>query len=192
MAKFFLIALILVVSFLVSYPAAAQTPDAPGSFRIQPGDRLTISIYREEDISGSYEIDPSGILAFPLIGEVKVSGLTPNEVRELLVNRLSEYLVRPQLSVRTEESAMKSISVLGNVNKPGTFNYLPGSTLMRLISDAGGFSRAADKKNIRIVRNPGSEEKQVIVVNSLDIINGHIEDPRLEPNDMVFVAESIF
>src|SRR3990167_7440890 len=134
----FLISLFFPSDFIQTVFAA---PEKSNSYKLQAGDRLEITVYREDDLSGVYEIDPAGALTFPLVGEMKVTGFRVDELLERLNWNLRKYLVNPQVSVSRNEATIKSISVLGQVKKPGTFNYTPGLTLMRLVSQAGGFER---------------------------------------------------
>lgn len=177
--------------FVAQKSFAAEETKRISSFQLQPGDRLKVEVFREEDLSGEYEIDPSGRLMFPLIGDIKAAGLTIEELTGELSLKLKKYLVSPQVSVSRSEATIKSISVLGHVTKPGVYDYMPGATLMRLISTAGGFAESANKRKIKIVRMAAGE-KETIVVNGLDIINGNAEDPNLEPGDIIFIPESVF
>lgn len=160
-------------------------------FRLQPGDRIDIQVFREDDMSGTYDIDPSGNLMFPLLGKFQAAGMEMDELAEYLTRMLKKFLVDPQVSVSRAEASIKSISVLGNVSNPGTFDFSPGATLMRLVSEAGGFAKSANKRKVRIVRLE-NDEKISITVNASDIINGKEEDVMLQPGDMIFVPESIF
>lgn len=177
--------------FMPTQAFAEKAANESSSFQLQPGNRLEILVYREDDLSGVYEIGPSGKLTFPLIGEVPAAGLEIDKLREELIARLKKYLVDPQLSISRAEDATKSISVLGHVMKPGVYDYAPGSTLMRLVSTAGGFAESANKRKVKIVRLIQGEKK-VIEINSSDIMNGSIDDPKLESGDIIFVPESIF
>ncbi len=171
-------------------PAFARA-DSSGSFQLQAGDRLEISVYREEDLSGIYEIDPAGTLTFPLIGEIKTAGLRVDELLERLTWNLKKYLVNPQVTISRAEATIKSISVLGQVKKPGAFDYTPGLTVMRVISQAGGFERTANKRKIRVVRMMDGK-KETLMINGSAIINGDEDDTFVEPGDMIFVSEAIF
>lgn len=188
---FFVVVFYLPSLCVVKQAFAVKETSESNSFQLQIGNRLEILIYREDDLSGVYEIDPSGKLTFPLIGEIQVAGLEVEKLREELTSRLKKYLVDPQVSISRAEDTTKSISVLGHVTKPGTYDYAPGSTLMRLISTAGGFAESANKKKIKIIRMVHGEKK-VIVTNGLDIINGTIDDPKIESGDIIFIPESIF
>ncbi len=177
--------------FMLTQAFAEKATNESSSFQLQTGNRLEILVYREEDLSGVYEIGSSGKLTFPLIGEVPAAGLEVDKLREELITRLKKYLIDPQLSISRAEDATKSISVLGHVMKPGVYDYAPGSTLMRLISTSGGFAESANKRKVKIVRLVGGE-KTVIEVNTSDIMNGSLDDPKLQSGDMIFVPESIF
>lgn len=191
MKALFLVTLSFCFLLVVKPTFAADQISESSSFQLQIGNRLKIAVYREEDLSGVYEIDPSGNLTFPLIGEIQAAGLEIENLRAELASRLKQYLVNPQVSISRSEDTTKSISILGHVMKPGIYDYAPGSTLMRLISTAGGFSESANKKKVKIVRIVNGEKK-VIIINSSDIIKGTMDDPKLESGDIIFVPESIF
>ncbi len=178
-------------SFAMQQNLIAKDMGEGNSFRLQPGNRLKIVVYREEDLSGDYEIDPAGKLTFPLIGQTEAAGLEIEKFRTQLIESLKKYLINPQISISRSEGTIKSISILGNVAKPGIYDYTPGSTLIRLISTAGGFSDSANKKKIKIMRMVNGEKK-VVMVNGLEIINGEKDDPGIEPGDIIFVPESVF
>lgn len=189
---------ILVLNFLYTSPAFTASEldfqkeiNEVSSFQVQPGDRLDVLVYREDDLSGVYEVDPAGRINYPLIGEIQAAGLEIEKFREALTVRLKEYLLNPQVSISRAEGNIKSISVLGRVSSPGIYDYIPGSTLMRLISTAGGFADSASKKKIRIIRMVNGA-KQVMEVNASDIIKEGKKDPDIKPGDIIFVPESIF
>lgn len=191
-ALFFIVVSVHFSPFLaIPESLAANETEQASSFQLQPGNRFEVIVYREEDLSGVYEIDPSGKLTFPLIGEIQAAGLNIESFRQQLISSLKKYLVNPQVSISRSEGTIKSISVLGHVVRPGTYDFIPGSTLMRLISTAEGFAESANKKKIKIVRIINGE-KEVIIVNSVDIINGKQDDMKIEPGDIIYVPESIF
>ena len=192
----FTLTYVFFVSLAVAFTARPlfgekEKASQPESFKLQPGDRLQIVVYREDDLSGVYEIDPTGKLTFPLIEGIQGAGLKMEELREMLTSSLKKYLVDPQVSISRAETTIKSISVLGHVAKPGIYDYAPGSTLMRLISEAGGFVELANKRKVRIIRMVHGKKK-VLVVNCLNIIDGKEDDPAIEAGDIIFVPESVF
>lgn len=169
--------------------AEDQLSQAP--YQIQGGDQLAISVYREEDLTGDYQIDPEGFLNFPLVGRILMKGKTLDAARDFLTTGLKKYLINPQVSISRSENLLKSISILGHVKEAGTFDYAPNTTLMRTISQAGGFLPSANKRKVRIVRYINGA-KQSLIINALDIINEDANDVELQPGDMIFVPESIF
>ena len=193
----FIIFLSLIFSCFIVVPAFAEkgkevkVKESVSDYQLEPGNKLEINVYREEDLTGIYEIDPSGNLTFPLIGAIKTSGLSIEQFQAGLVEKLKKYLIDPQLSISRAQGSVRSISVLGHVKTPGIYDYVPGSTLMRLISAAGGFAESANKRKIKVIRII-NETKNVIVVNGVDIIDGKTDDPTIEPGDIIFVPESIF
>jgi polysaccharide export outer membrane protein len=195
----FLRLFLLTALFLVPSVFAEETASGPEkaprasakSFTLQPGDRLTVQVFREKDLTGDYTIDPSGKLMFPLVGEIQAAGLTTEELHRILVEKLRKYLINPHVSLSKAKATIKSISILGHVKKPGTFDYAEGATLMRVISMAEGFAPSANSRKIRIIRTK-DDAKEVIYANAQDIVNGRTEDVELEPGDMIFVPESIF
>lgn len=174
--------------------AAALTPAWAGPAgivdQLQPGDRVEISVFQEEKLSGNYELDSSGQITFPLAGQLTAAGKSPLEFKRILTEALRVYIIHPEVTV-TRLSSGKNISILGRVKNQGAFDYTTGLTLMRLISQAGGFDTSADKKKIRIVRMVEGQ-KQIVYVNASAIINGQEDDPPIQPGDMVFVPESVF
>ena len=171
--------------------AGLEAKEPAVSFQLQAGNRIEVTVYREEDLSGVYEIDPTGNLTFPLIGEIPAAGLEIEDFRALLVLKLKKYLVQPQVTVFRAEGSSKSISVLGHVQSPGVYEYQPGMTLMRVISASGGYAISANKKKTKIIRNRNGK-KEVSTVNAMKIIDGTTNDPSVESGDIVFVPESIF
>lgn len=158
---------------------------------LQPGERLQIIIYGEKDLSGVYKIDPRGNLVFPLIGKMPVGGLRIEELVGRLNWNLRKYLVDPQVNISKASANFQSITVLGHVKNPGNFDYQPGLTLIRLISQAGGFEAGANRRKIQILRIVNGK-KQVIFANGSNIIKGKEDDPEVEAGDLISIPESIF
>lgn len=158
---------------------------------LQAGERLQIAVYGEKDLSGVYRIDSHGNLTFPLIGKMPVGGLEMGEVVERLNWNLKKYLVDPEVTISKASVNFQAITVLGHVKNPGNFEYRPGLTLMRLISQAGGFESGADRRKIRIVRIINGKKK-VIFANGSKIVKGKEDDPEVEPGDLISIPESIF
>jgi protein involved in polysaccharide export with SLBB domain len=127
--------LVLGAALLLGGPALAQAQDG---FVVGPGDRLVVSVHRRSDLSGDFRVLPGGGLSLPFIGTMPVAGLSIEEVRQVLVQRLREdaSLLDPRVSVEIAE--MQPILVAGSVRRPGQFAYQLGMTVGHALAAAGG------------------------------------------------------
>jgi len=133
-------------------------------------------------------IDPLGNIQYPLIGELKASGLTVTGLKEQMTRSLSRYLVDPQVDIMVSSAANLKIHVLGEVNAPGTFQWQVGMGAWEGIAKAGGFNRDADRRNILVIRNEGGKA----VMKAIDMNVGRKGNDigpiaHLKNNDIVYV-----
>jgi polysaccharide biosynthesis/export protein len=125
-----------------------ENPSAPDSaeqaYRVGPGDVLEVEVYGDPDLSGLVTIQHGGEISFPLLGEIRVDGLTVKQVRNTLTGLLAkDYLVDPQVAVRVKEHRSQWVTLVGEVVRPGKY-FLQGSkTLLDLLTEAGGFTAQA-------------------------------------------------
>jgi polysaccharide export outer membrane protein len=138
------------LALILSLTACATVQVAQGEqagryiYRLGPGDRLKITIYGEDKLSGEYQIGSDGRIAMPLLGPVLAAGGTPDEFRNYLRILLERgYLREPKLSV--EIMNLRPIYVLGEVAKPGEYGYADRMTVMAAVAKAGGFSYRANR-----------------------------------------------
>jgi polysaccharide export outer membrane protein len=158
---------------------------AESDYRVGPGDVLEIEVYDDPDLSGLMTVQHAGEIPFPLLGDVKVSGLTAREVRETLTLLLAkDYLVDPQVVVKVKEHRSQWTTLVGEVQRPGKY-YLQGSkTLLELLTEAGGFtiqasgevlvSRPDESGPLRIFLSPEQPPSQQKAALSLVLRNGDI------------------
>src|SRR5215470_6675909 len=132
------------------WPAPAQ------EYTIGPRDVLAITVWGQADLSKDYPVDQDGSIAFPLIGRVKASGMTIGRLAARLTELLEkDYLVNPQVSVTVKEYLSQKVQVLGEAEKPGLF-YLAGpTTLLEVVSKAGGLTKTAGKQLVLVRQQPG-------------------------------------
>ncbi|MBN1689316.1 MAG: polysaccharide export protein [Candidatus Omnitrophica bacterium] len=179
---------------------AGQWVQADLEYILQPGDRILLKIYPEDQYikGGQMEVSSEGNITLPLVGKINIAGLTaPDAERKIAKIIDADYLVGPEISIElgNRESASLSLLVLGQVKSPGTHTFPAGQrhfTLLQAISSAGGFSPIANPKKIKIMRKTTTGKSQVIRANAEDILSGKAEDIPLEPGDVVHVAESLF
>jgi len=152
---------------------AAESVSAP--FTLAEGDEISISVWRQEDLKRNVSIDPSGYLHYPLIGQLKASGLTIPQLQEQLTTRLSKYVVDPQVDINILSLKGQEVYVLGEVKMPGAFVLDRKTSALQAIVKAGGFTRESNTSAVLLAR---SEEK-VIRVSSISL---DMDDMQKAPN----------
>ena len=157
-----------------------------------PGDLFEVRVFQEPELSGAYQVGPQGDIIFPLCKRVLVGGLTANGAAERLRACLADGFMRnPQVSVLVKEYNSKKVFVFGEVQKPGTFLYEDGMSVVQAITLAGGFSRNASQNSTSVTRRVNGQEVKV-KVSVQDIALGKAPNFTLEPGDIVYVPESMF
>jgi polysaccharide export outer membrane protein len=172
-----------------SDPAAEPTPIAS---TLGAGDVIEVRVFQEPELSGVYQVGTQGDVIFPLCKEVQVGGLTPNAAAERLRACLAARFIRdPQVSVLVKEYNSKKVFVFGEVQKPGTFPYQDGMSVVQAVTLAGGFTKTAAQNSTSVTRRVGGTETK-IKVSVQDIALGKAYNFTLEPGDIVYVPESLF
>ncbi len=121
-------------------------------YLIQPGDVLSINVWREPDLEGQAIVLPDGTFSFPLIGYLKATGETLPTVRENVTARLTKYIADPVVTVSLIELSGNQIYVIGNVARPGAFTATRNLDVMQLLSIAGGMTSFAAVNKVKILR----------------------------------------
>ena len=133
--------------------AAAQSMD----YLLGPGDKVRVTVYGEPSLSGEFYVTGSGLMSLPLIGELKAGGMTVGQFQIAVQKALSDgYLKDPR--VNAEVLTFRPFYILGEVEKPGTYPYTSGLTVLNAVATAGGFTYRADKKNVWIKHNGETTE----------------------------------
>lgn len=198
MKKYLYIIVILLMPALILDPNisfAREGSEVNEEYKIGPENALLINVYygRDKNLERKVRVSSDGYITFPLLGKVKVEDLTVSELENELTYLLGEdYLVNPQVSIFIEEYS--TVSILGQVEEPGSFEIKGKLTVVELISKAGGFTKIADTNNVKIIRAREDGSKSSIPVRVNDIINRGKEDEdiQLKPGDIVTVGESFF
>lgn len=142
------LALLLMLCAQVGFVQA----DEPEAYRIQPGDLLMVSVWKEEALMAEVLVRPDGGMSFPLVGDVRASGRTVDEVRELVNERLSKFIPDPSVTIAVKQIGGNRIYVLGKVNRPGEFTFSRPLDVMQALSMAGGATSFASLDDIQILR----------------------------------------
>lgn len=151
------------------------------AYKLGPGDKVRVTVYDEQDLSGDFEVNDQGQIALPLIGTVTVAGKTVDDVQSLVTQKYgANYLINPRVAI--EVLNYRPFFILGEVQKPGSYPYVNGMTVINAVALAGGYTPRADKKDIMIRRanDPSSKEEQVG------------EDDPVLPGDVIRVTERFF
>ena len=172
----------------VPAPAAAPAPDVSGRYRIGPEDLLEIDVWNRAELSRKVPVRPDGRISLPLLNDVEAAGLTPMELREVLLKRLAEYVAAPEVSVIVTEVRSFRVSVLGEVAKPGRFELKSAVRLVDALAMAGGLTQYASRSNIVVLR-PSGDGLQTF---HFDYAKLRVADARainffLQPDDVLLV-----
>jgi len=183
--------LIIALTFFILFIPAKFIFSEPGGragYRINPRDIIEISVYQEPDLTKTLIVNQAGVIVYPLLGNIVVSGLTAEELEKKITELLAaDYLVSPQVIVSIKESV--KISVLGKVNRPGTYELKSNLTILSAIINAGGFNSDANPEEVQIVRLD-KDSKVTIKVDVDSILKDREQklDVPLEPEDLVLVG----
>lgn len=137
-----------------------NTKPVDGSYLVQPGDTLTVSVWKEQDLQGDVLVRPDGGLTFPLAGDdIQAAGHSVDEIRKILKSRLSKYLPDPVVTVAVKATTGSLIFVVGKVNRPGDFPLIRPTDVMQALSLAGGATPYAEVNAICVLRREGVRQE---------------------------------
>jgi polysaccharide export outer membrane protein len=169
-------------------PAADIAPSDSQSYRIGPEDVLQIAVWRNEALSRSVKVRPDGMISLPLVNDVRAAGLTPMELRAVLMDKLNEQLPDPEVSVMVVEIHSFKVSVIGEVAKPALYELKSSTTVLDVLAAAGGFTQQAARSEIVILRREGGAVKRIpFDYNRVTAPGGAAGNIHLQPGDIVVV-----
>jgi polysaccharide export outer membrane protein len=143
------------------------------AMRLQAGDKIRVTVYGEDKISGEYEIDPSGFVSLPLAGTVQAAGLTKISLEQSLSEKLkSNYLRDPKVTV--DVATFRPIYVLGEVQKPGEYPFRSGLNVVSAMAVAGGATYRASNSRVLIQRSGEPALKEYALDPSVPIMPGDV------------------
>jgi len=160
----------------------------PGDYKIGPEDLLDIAVWNNTAMSRAVPVRPDGKISLPLLNDVQAAGLTPMQLRDVLVGKLTAYIPRPEVSVIVREVHSFKVSVLGEVRKAGQYELKSRATVLDLIALAGGLTPFASPSRIVILRQEGTTTMR-IPFNYKKVISSTPtrEDVVLQPGDVIVV-----
>jgi polysaccharide biosynthesis/export protein len=169
-------------------PANDEAPRG-NAYRIQPGDILSISVWKETDLTADVIVRPDGALSFPLAGDQVAEGHTVDELRKTLAEKLKKYVPDPVVTVAVKALGGNRIYVIGKVARPGEFPFSRALDVMQSLTLAGGATSFADVNDIRILRRDENGKQVILSFRYDDVSRGrHLEQNiLLQTGDTVVV-----
>ncbi len=167
---------------------APQPPALGDEYRLGPGDKLRIEVYKDAQLSQSVQVRPDGKITLPLLGDIEATGRTPIEMRDAIAKSLKEYVTNPTVTVIVVEALASKVYVMGEVTHPGTMELHGPTTILQALAMSGGFKEFANTKDVRVLRPNGDHGAiQTIKFNYKDVLNGDAKPFYLRSGDTVVV-----
>lgn len=185
-------------------PASVIGAPAPAGYILSPDDQVAVEVYGEDELRTASRLSAEGTISMPLIGPVKIGGLTTAQAVARITEALrKDYLVNPRVGISLLNYARRRFTVLGQVSRPGAYDMPEdaaargGMDLLEAIAMAGGYTAKAQPGNITVVRRrAGAPKPEVIRVDGKRLARGQNDGKTggflVEPGDSLTVAESIF
>lgn len=174
---------------LVATNAPAMSVPVPPSYVVGDADVLRINVWKQPEISQlSVVVRPDGMITVPLVGEVRVSGMTPSQIEATLVSDLKQYVNEPRVAVTVAEIGSKLVYVTGEVQHPGSYPLLGPIDVLQVIAKAGGVTPYAHRRSVFVLRQINGK-KEKVPVNYSRIFHGKNPEQNidLQPGDTVVV-----
>jgi len=163
-----------------------------GDYILRPGDSIDMIVYREQDLNIRSKIGKDGMVQLPLMGEVKLGGLTVRAATALIRGKYNaDYVVEPQIYLNVSSYNTTKFTIIGQVNKPGTYEYSESEPLdlLQAIGMAGGFTRIADRGHIVVKRREGNNVR-TMKVNAKKLTDSGGDQFLLQSGDVINIGES--
>lgn len=194
-----LFCLTVAILSLITLRLPAQTPksnEAPTdtNYILAPNDMIQVKVFQEDDLLSMLRISKDNTVTFPLIGVVRIGGHSQQDAARIIQDALAkDYLVNPQVNVTVIQYSKRHFTVLGQVQKPGSYDIPDREqiTLLQAIGTAGGYTRIADPARITLKRSVGGKES-VIKLDAKRMANENGSAFEILPGDVITVGESIF
>ncbi|CAN5349525.1 polysaccharide biosynthesis/export family protein [soil metagenome] len=169
-------------------PAAPAGVPLPAGYVIGPDDVLTVLFWRDKEMSGDFAVRPDGMISLLLVNDVKAAGLTPEELRDEVTKAASKFIDDPTVTIVVKEINSRKVFVTGMVGKPGPYPLTGPTSVMQLLSMAGGVHEFAKAKNIMILRQENGREV-ALRFNYNDVKRGRNlkQNVELKPGDTIIV-----
>ena len=178
-------------------PALPSGVSAPSGYILSANDQVAVEVFGEEDLRTNGRLNGEGNLSVPLLGSVHLAGLTLTQAASRLTDLYArDYLVNPRVNVMLVSYAKRRFTMLGQINRPGSYEMPDGSPegidLLEAVAMAGGYTRIAAPERISIRRHSNAGKDEIIRVDAKRLARGDRGNFTVLPGDAITVGESIF
>jgi polysaccharide export outer membrane protein len=165
-------------------PPPAAAPVDPRTYMIGIQDVIAVRVWRERELSGDFVVRPDGKISMPLAGEIEADGITPDQLKTRIVEALTNFMNRPEVTLEVRQVNSKRFFITGEINRPGAFVVISPISVLEAISNAGGLKDFANGKKIVIMR--GNER---LKFNYKEVIKGKNMEQNilLQPGDHIII-----
>lgn len=186
-----LVYLLLAVGWVRAEQSIAPTID----YVLQPSDLIRVIVFQEGDLQRDVRITQEGSVSLPLIGTIELKNKSVHQAEDTIRQLYDrDFLVNPQISITVLEYSQRTAQVIGAVNSPGAIAFPPEQKmgLMEAIARAGGFSRLAERRRVRLTRTLADGKTENFTINVDELIQGNSAEPwLLVKGDVIFVPERL-
>lgn len=167
--------------------APASNPVDGSTYIIGADDVLSVTVWKEQTLSGTFPVRPDGMISMVLLGDVKAAGLTPTQLAANLTTQYKKYVQDPLVTVLVQQVNSQRIFMVGEVGHVGPIPITPGMTPLQAIASAGGLSPYAKKNRIYILRGPQGKQETIPFNYKAALKGDNKQNITLQPNDTVVV-----
>jgi len=162
-------------------PSELSSSAVNEAYKLGSGDKIKITVFKQEELSGEYTINGAGQIALPLIGDVNTKDLTVKQVEDAIADKLKpDYLLNPRVNVQVLN--YRPFYILGEVKEPKSYPYVDGMTYLNAVAIAGGFTYRAKEDHVMVIRMNDPKKNEV----RLNM------DEKVLPGDVIHVEERFF
>lgn len=168
-------------------PRDLLNPEGLASYRIGAEDQIEVVVWNNPELSRTVPVRPDGHISLPLVNDIRAAGLTPMELREVLIKSFAEYIPNVEVAVILREVNSPTISIYGEVREPGQYGLRHPTRLLEMLAKAGGLTEFASRTDVYILRPTSEGTERISVPHDAMVESAGNFNPFLRPGDTVVV-----